>query len=147
MQITPALDARFSALARERTAAHPLRTYLWLPLGRVADMLLRPRVEDLPIDLDWWAWNRHHAETLFSWAYAALNALYLVLGLAGLCLRPRLWPAFAVYFVLRCALLATIASPEARYTLEFFPFLCALGGVVLARSAESWVRRFREQNV
>ena len=136
MQLTPALDARFAALARERTAAHPFRTYVGLPLGRVTDMLLRPRVEDLPIDLDWWVWSRHPAETLFSWSYAGLNALYLALGFAGICLRPRLWLAFAAYFVLRCALLASVAGPEARYTLEFFPFLCAFGGVALA----SWSR-------
>jgi hypothetical protein len=137
MQLTPALDARFAALARERTAAHPLRTNVGLPLGRVADMLLRPRVEDLPIDLDWWVWSHHHTETLFSWGYAALNALYFSLGFAGLWLRPRLWLAFAAYFVLRCALLASVAGPEARYTLEFFPFLCAFGGVALASAGRA----------
>ncbi len=132
MQLTPEIDARFAALARERAAAHLLRTYVGLPLGRVADMLLRPRVEDLPIDLDWWVWSHHHTETLFSWAYAGLNAFYFLLGFAGLWLRPRLWLAFAAYFVLRCALLASVAGPETRYTLEFFPFLCAFGGVALA---------------
>jgi hypothetical protein len=145
MQLTPALDARFAALARERTDAHPLRNYVGLPLGRVADMLLRPRVEDLPIDLDWWVWSHHHTETLFSWGYAALNALYFLLGFAGLWLRPRLWLAFAAYFVLRCALLATIAGPEARYTLEFFPFLCAFGGVALAAAAGVCRARFQKQ--
>ena len=132
MQLTPALDARFAALTRERTAAHPLRTYLGLPIGRVADMLFRPRVEDLPIDLDWWVWSHHHTETLFSWGYAALNALYFFVGFAGLWLRPRLWFTFPAYFVLRCALLASVAGTEARYTLEFFPFLCAFGGVAIA---------------
>ena len=55
----------------ERIAAHPLRYYVLLPLGRVADMGLRPRVENLPIDLDWWVYAHHHVETRFSWAYAA----------------------------------------------------------------------------
>src|SRR5581483_8538787 len=71
-EITPAIDAHFAQLAGERIAAHPLRFYLWLPLGRVADMWLRPRVENLPIDLDWWIYAHHHAETRFSWFYAAL---------------------------------------------------------------------------
>ena len=84
MEITPEIDARFERLAEERIAAHPLRYYVWLPLGRVADMWLRPRVENLPIDLDWWVYAHHHAETEFSWAYAGLNALYLLLGIAGL---------------------------------------------------------------
>jgi len=81
LDLTPEIDARFGKLADERAAAHPLRSYLWLPLGRVADMWLRPRVENLPIDLDWWAYAHHNAETRFSWAYAGLNALYLLLVL------------------------------------------------------------------
>jgi hypothetical protein len=127
--LTDAIDARFERLAEERIAAHPLRFYLWLPLGRVADMWLRPRIENLPIDLDWWAYARHRAETRFSWAYAGLNALYLLLALAGLCLRPRLWKAMAGYMLLRSALLLTVEAPEARYTIECFPMLFALGGI------------------
>jgi hypothetical protein len=129
--ILPDVDARFGKLADERIAAHPLRYYLWLPLGRVADMSLRPRVENMDIDLDWWVYAHHNAETRFSWAYAGLNALYLLLALAGLCLRPRFWPWMVAYMVLRCALLMTVEAPEARYTLEFFPMLFALGGIVV----------------
>ena len=66
--LTPADRCGFARLAAERIAAHPLRYYLWLPLGRVADMWLSPRVENLPIDLDWWVYAHHHAETRFSWA-------------------------------------------------------------------------------
>jgi hypothetical protein len=136
--LTPEIDAGFERLAQQRIAAHPLRYYLWLPLGRVADMWLRPRVENLPIDLDWWVYAHHYAETRFSWAYAALNALYLLLGIAGLCLRPKLWVWMLAYFVLRSALLLTICPPEARYTLECFPMLFALGGIAL-----SWIFRSR----
>jgi hypothetical protein len=130
--LTPDLDARFARLAQQRIAAHPLRYYLWLPLGRLADMSLRPRIENLPIDLDWWVYAHHHTETEFSWAYAALNAFYLVLGLAGLCLRPRFWRVLLAYLLLRGALLLTVAAPEARYTIECFPMLFALGGVAIA---------------
>jgi len=35
-QLTPELDARFGRLADERIAAHPLRYYVGLPLGRMA---------------------------------------------------------------------------------------------------------------
>ncbi len=140
--ISPGLDARFAAMARERIAAHPLQYYLWLPLGRVADMWARPRVENLPIDLDWWVYAHHHAETEFSWAYAGLNALYLALGIAGLCLRPRFSWALLAYMLLRCALLAlTVAAPETRYTLECFPMLFALGGVAVAAAAHRFLRR------
>ena len=129
--IVPDVDARFGKLADERIAAHPLRYYLWLPLGRVADMWMRPRVENMDIDLDWWVYAHHRAETRFSWAYAGLNALYLLLGLAGLCLRPRLWPWMVAYMLLRGALLMTVEAPEARYTLECFPMLFALGGIAV----------------
>ena len=128
---TPGMDAQFGQLAEERARAHPLRFYLWLPLGRVADMWLRPRVENLPIDLDWWVYAHHNDETRFSWEWAGLNAVYVLLGLAGLCFRPRFWRMMAVYMVLRSALLWTIEAPEARYTLECFPMLFALGGVAV----------------
>jgi hypothetical protein len=129
--ISPQLDARFAQLAEKRVAAHPLRYYLWLPLGRMADMWLRPRVENLPIDLDWWVYAHHRAETRFSWAYAGLNAVYLLLGLAGLWLRPKFWSWMLVYMALRSCLLMTVEAPEARYTLECFPMLFALGGIAL----------------
>lgn len=132
-QLTPALDARLNQLAQQRIAAHPLRYYVWLPLGRLADMWLRPRVENLPIDYDWWVYTHHNQETRFSWFYAALNAFYLVLGFVGLWLRPRLWGWMLLYIVLRSALLCTIEAPESRYTLECFPILFVLGGIALAR--------------
>jgi Dolichyl-phosphate-mannose-protein mannosyltransferase len=130
---TADLDARLGRLADERIAAHPLRYYVLLPAARVADMLLRPRVENLPIDQDWWVYRRHWDETILSWLYVVLNLAYLLLGVIGICLRPRLWPWMLLYFVLRCALLATVEGPEARYTLEFFPMWFVLGGVAVAR--------------
>jgi len=134
MALTAEIDAGFEELARARIAAHPMRYYVWLPLGRVADMWLRPRVENLNIDLDWWVYAHHHKDTEFSWAYAGLNALYLLLGFAGLYLRPRFWRALLAYMLLRSALLLTVEAPEARYTLECFPMLFAAAGVALDRA-------------
>jgi multisubunit Na+/H+ antiporter MnhB subunit len=131
--LTPEIDAQFAKLAMERYAAHPLRSHMLLPVGRVLDMWLRPRVENLPIDLDWWVYGHHYAETRFSWFYAGLNAFYLLLGIAGLFVRPRMWPWMLAYMVLRSALLLTVEAPEARYTLECFPMLFVLGGVALYR--------------
>jgi multisubunit Na+/H+ antiporter MnhB subunit len=130
--LTPEIDARFAKLAKERYAAHPLRSYVLLPGGRMLDMWLRPRVENLPIDLDWWVYKHHYAESRFSWFYAGLNAFYLLLGVIGLCLRPKMWPWMLAYMVLRSALLMTVEAPEARYTLECFPMLFVLGGGAIA---------------
>ena len=99
----------------------------------MVDMWVRPRVENLPIDLDWWEYRHHHVETRFSWFYAALNAFYLLLGVAGLLLCPRLGAWMLLYMVLRSALLCTIEAPEARYTIECFPMLFVLGGIALER--------------
>jgi hypothetical protein len=132
MELTPEIDARFGRLADERIAANPLRSYVWLPLGRLADMWLRPRVEDMDIDLDWWVYSHHRAETRFCWAYAGLNAVFLALGIVGLCFRPRFWGAMLAYIVLRSALLLTVEAPETRYTLECFPMLIVCGGVAIA---------------
>jgi hypothetical protein len=106
-------------------------------------MWVRPRVENLNIDLDWWAYARHNAETRFSWEYAALNALYLLLAAAGLALRPRFSLAMLAYMLLRSALLLTVEAPETRYTLECFPMLFALGGVALSALISSIGAFFR----
>ena len=95
-------------------------------------MALRPRVENLDIDLDWWVYSHHHKETEFSFAYAALNALYLALAAFALWLRPRFWKSMLTFFLMRCVLLLTVEAPEARYTLEFFPILFALGGIAVS---------------
>jgi Dolichyl-phosphate-mannose-protein mannosyltransferase len=136
--LTPEIDARFANLAHERITAHPLRSHVLLPLGRVADMWLRPRIENLPIDLDWWVYSHHHVETRFSWAYACLNALYLLLGIAGLYMRPRMGFWMLTYMLLRSAMLLSVGAPEARYTIECFPILFVLGGIALYRLM-NWV--------
>lgn len=131
--LTPQLDARFAKLAQERFSAHKLKRRVLLPVARMLDMWVRPRVENLPIDLDWWVYSHHNAETRFSWFYVALNAAYLLLGFVGLFLRPRIWKWMLAYMVLRSMLLLTVEAPEARYTLECFPMLFVLGGVSLYR--------------
>jgi hypothetical protein len=133
--LTPEIDARFAALARERITAHPLRTYLWLPLGRVADMWLRPRIENLPIDLDWWVYSNHYAETRFTLSWLLLNFIYLSLAYLGLRMGPRLWAPLLAYMLLRSALLLTVEAPETRYTLECFPMIFVLAGNAVALMA------------
>ncbi len=130
--LTPTMDARFAALAAQRIHDHPLRYYVVLPLARVADMWLRPRTEMLWIELRWWQYDIHSAETIFAWSYAGLNLLYIVLAIFGLRKWPLLSGAMLVFIAMRCVLLATIPAPEPRYTLECFPMLIALAAVALS---------------
>jgi 4-amino-4-deoxy-L-arabinose transferase-like glycosyltransferase len=131
--ISPEIDDRFAELGQERTGANPLRYYIAMPVLRLADMWLRPRTELLWIELRWWEYSKHHAETEFAFAYAALNLAYIVLALIGLYRWPRFAGAMLLFILMRCALLATIEAPEPRYTLECFPMLIALAGVAFER--------------
>jgi Dolichyl-phosphate-mannose-protein mannosyltransferase len=134
--LTPATDARFNDLAAERERTDPLRSYLELPLLRVLDMWLRPRTEMLNIELRWWQYDRHNAETVFAAGFAALNLAYIILAALGAWRLRRsctmLVAAIVAYCLLRSLLLATIEAPEARYTIEAFPMLCILAGAAFS---------------
>jgi 4-amino-4-deoxy-L-arabinose transferase-like glycosyltransferase len=143
---TPALDARFAALARERIAANPLRYYVALPVARLLNMLFRPRVEMFPIPLEWWKWQ-HPGKTVFAAAYAGLNLVYFALGNVGLWLwRRRGWGASPVlawsmigFVVMRCVLLLTLDNSEPRYTLELFPVILVWAAAVFARPGDGLI--------
>lgn len=137
---TPALDRRFDAIAAERIHADPLRYYVVLPVARVLDMTLRPRVEMLPVPLEWWKFAEHRKACSFAAGYAFLNLGYLVLAGAELARRwawrgqeALVWSMVATV-CLRAALLLTLDNSEARYTLEFFPVLIVLGAGMWATS-------------
>ncbi len=136
-RLIPSLDARFGQLAVERTRAHPLRSYLLLPAARLANMLLRPRVEMLPIEERWWQYRRHPVHTTLATGYAALNLAYLIVATLGWRYAKRLAPALTLsmtaFIALRCALLLTLDNSEPRYTLEFFPAAIFFGSAVWTR--------------
>ena len=133
-RLTPQIDAAFGQLAARRIRARPFRYYVTLPLLRLADMWLRPRVEMLDIELRWWQYHLHHAETSIAYAYGALNLAYLLAALAGLFYWPRFATVMVFYIVLRSILLMTLEAPEPRYTLECFPIVIALAAAALVRS-------------
>jgi hypothetical protein len=136
--LTPALDDAFGRLASERIHAHPLRYYLGLPALRVTDMWLRPRTEMLNVELRWWQYSQHHVETVFATSYGALNLFYILAACVGLFRwgrrgEVRLIGAMLAYLLLRDLLLGTIEAPEARYTIEGFPFIIAWAAAAFAR--------------
>jgi hypothetical protein len=142
---TPAIDARFAALAAERIHAHPILYCCALPIARTFDMMLRPRVEMMNIPDEWWSDPVPRAKRIFAPAYATLNFAYVAVAVAGfLAWRSRRWLTFdgkgfsalaaamAASILLRTALLLTLDNSEPRYTLEFFPVLLVFAGALFA---------------
>jgi hypothetical protein len=137
LHITPALDERFESLAQQRTHAHPLRTYLELPILRIFDMWLRPRTEMLPSDSRWWEFNDEPKWSALAVGLGVIGLFYFVSGVAGwLISRPLTGSGLLLLFVLlRSAFLGTLENPKPRYTLEMYPVV-----IVFAAAALAWRR-------
>ena len=144
-RMTPEVDAGFAALARERTSRDPLRTYLFVPLGRVATLWFTPRTELLPVSGHLWPVGEQWREDPLGFSVTvflgALNLCYVGLAIAGLwrahLQRDTLGPGvrtavmlLVVFMVVRTAFLTQVETPEPRYVLECFPALLALGALV-----------------
>jgi hypothetical protein len=140
---TPEEDAVFAQLARERTARHPLRTSLWIPLRRAVRIWFTPRIELIPVSGHVFPLRYMHEEDPVDQRVTILyffgNIIYVGLGLWG---AWRLWrcnrarPAVAVilfYILVRTMFLTTLETPEPRYVLVCFPALFAFGAQLFAR--------------
>jgi len=141
------VDTRFAALAEERVREHPMRYYVLLPVARLGNMLLRPRVDWLPGPLQWWRWSE--SSPLQFGRALLLGALNLALmgfaavGAWRLKARPDLrliLLAMLAYGVLRCALLLTVDNSEPRYTVEFIPLWIVLTAVALTKPQPAGLR-------
>lgn len=144
--VSPELDARFSALAVERIHVAPLRYYVWLPALRVADMWLRPRTELFPSDPRWWEFNDDPRWLAVSLGLGAINLFYVggALLSAGRILRSSGLRAaslglglFFVFVVLRSAFLATLENPEPRYTLECYPVVIVFASALFHKAVRA----------
>ena len=135
-------DAVFAELARERTARHPLRTYLWIPLRRAVRIWFTPRIELLPIAGHVFplAYQREEDPVDQEWTvlFFAVNVLYVALALWG---GGKVWKCrsarcalvvLGLYVLVRTAFLTTLETPEPRYVLECFPVVIALSAVVVS---------------
>jgi hypothetical protein len=144
--MTAPVDQGFAELARERTARHPLRTYLWVPLERAATVWFTPRVELLPLSGHLTpvreTWREDHRDFSISAASVFLSLFYVGLAFWGLgrALRRSAGGGTPVYaatalallvtfIVLRTAFVTTVETPEPRYVLECFPALMAIGAL------------------
>ena len=144
VEMTPEIDAGFAQLARERTARHPFRYYVWLPMKRAHTMWFDTHSQYWPFegtllpfeDLDY-----EHHQQIWLPLFACLTGIYTLLGLAGAWLlwdsrqsAARRWLLLvSLAIVLRLILFSSLENPEPRYLVEFFPFLTILGGIAIAR--------------
>jgi hypothetical protein len=148
LTLTKEEDDAFGQIARERTARHPLRTFLWIPAARAAVMWFTPRIELLPVSGHVFPLAYMHEEDPVDQevtsGFFLLNLLYVGLGVWG---GVRFWrsspsvrPAvvfLALFILLRTAFLTTLETPEPRYVLVCFPILIALGAQVFARQPDN----------
>ena len=146
LTLTPEEDAAFAKLARERTARHPLRTYLWLPAARALTLWFTPRIELLPVSGTVFplaqSWEDDPIDQTVTVGVFLLNIGYIALAGWG---AVRLWrrgpgaraaiALLAAFVVLRTAFLTTLETPEPRYVLVCYPALLALAAQVFASEA------------
>jgi 4-amino-4-deoxy-L-arabinose transferase-like glycosyltransferase len=134
LHVTPALDARFEALAEARIHAHPARYYVGLPILRIMDMWSRPRTELLPCDSRWWEFNDETKWSVLAVLLGVINLFYLASALAGWMASRRLEfvGLLVLFVVLRSGFLGSLENPEPRYTLEMYPVVIVFAARALA---------------
>ncbi len=142
LTIDPPLDQGFREIARERTARHPLRTYVTVPLLRTLTLWFTPRVELLPSSGHLWPlreeWQDDRPDFLVTLGLSVVNVMYIALALAGTWLaRRRLgWALLILFCVVRTLFFVKfVETPEPRYVLECFPAMIALAAQVFASRA------------
>jgi hypothetical protein len=137
-------DQQFAQIARARTARHPLRTYLCVPLQRVITLWFTPRIEQLPISGSIFPlsqmWDTDRQDMIVTISLFFLNIFYIVLALWG---AARLYGKspearaavilLALFVLVRTAFLTTVETPEPRYVLVCFPAVIALAAHAFSR--------------
>ena len=138
LTIGPELDNQFRAVANERTARHPLRTYLEVPFLRSLTLWFTPRAELLPYWGHFWPireeWEDDRPDFLVTLSLVLANVILLALALAGAWLARRRpgWSLLILYILLRTLFFVYfVETPEPRYVLECFPAVLALAAQVV----------------
>lgn len=137
LKMSPVLDRQFELLARERTARHPLRTYVVIPIERAGTMWFTPPVRALRYSGAMWPpaerWRENPWDFGLTAGFGLLNLVYFGLAIAGAwCCRARAAIAMLIAFVfIRTAFLTQQVSIEPRYVILCFP-------AFLAIAAQAW---------
>jgi hypothetical protein len=138
--MTPMLDREFANLAAERTARNPLRTYIYVPAGRIVAIWFTPRIELLPYSGKLWPPGERRrgnpADFGFTLGFGILSLVYLGLAAVGWWrYRGQLAATFLILSVaIRTLAMTQLQTVEPRYVIECFPVIVALGALALATS-------------
>jgi len=137
LKMPPALDREFAALAAQRTARHPFRTYVSIPLERAWITWFTPRMELLPYSAGISPVNKKdpdgEAGVAVTIGYIFLNLILLGFAIAGIW-KARGHPAWLfliLFFLIRTAAVTQLQTVEPRYVIECFPVLLAFAGLSL----------------
>jgi hypothetical protein len=143
LMLSPEQDREFGEIARERTARHPLRIYLQIPLLRSIGMWFTPRVELLPYSGHLWPlqseWEDDRQDFLVTLSFVLVNCIYVALALAGAWMARRRagWAILVTFILVRTVFFANfIEAPEPRYMLECFPVVIAFAAQVFRGHAQ-----------
>ena len=137
-------DQQFAEIARERTARHPGRSYLTVPLQRVLTLWFTPRIEQLPFSASVFPlaqmWDTEEPDFSVTLGFFFVNIFYVAMALWG---ALRIWRRapearaavvlLACFVVVRTAFLTTIETPEPRYVLVCYPAVIALAAHVFSQ--------------
>jgi hypothetical protein len=152
LKMTPSLDSKFQALASERAAAHPFRTFALIPIERAFATWFTPRIDVLRYSGKLWPIGEQRranpAEFGAAAIFAILNFVYIGLAAVG-AWRYRSNPGCAVlvlYLAIRTALLTQLPTIEPRYVVGCFPAIAALGALAFVKSQQRHPRAAREDS-
>jgi 4-amino-4-deoxy-L-arabinose transferase-like glycosyltransferase len=135
LKISSGLDREFAALARERAARRPLRTYVFISLERAWMIWFTPRIELLPYTGKLWPpgekWKGNPADFSFTLGFGILNILLIGLAIAGAwrCRRHPAWTFLLAFLVLRTTFLTQLHTVEPRYVIACFPLIVAFAAL------------------
>ncbi len=142
LKMTPSLDIQFRALARERTAEHPARTFALIPIERAFVIWFTPRVDVLRYSGTLWPLGEQRranpAEFDVTMLFGFLNFVYVGVAILG-AWRYRANPGCALiiaYLVIRTALFTQLPTVEPRYVVVCFPAIAALGALAFVKSSQ-----------
>jgi 4-amino-4-deoxy-L-arabinose transferase-like glycosyltransferase len=140
LRMSPMADRGFEQLAHERTARHPMRTYVLIPIRRAWAIWFTPRIELLPYSGKLWPpraqLQGNPTEFKVTLWFEIINCIYLGLAFWGAwrCRRNPAMVLLITFIIVRTVVLTQLQTVEPRYVIVCFPALLAIAAQVWAKS-------------